>query len=246
MRIIPALAVLSLVACKTDSASVERGSGDRAVANTSSARPRQAKLPLPTRTNALIIGVQVRAEMAWNDATAANTPESWDLAAELFQRALAACRDDCTELAYAMVLARKNAIANDRSIVRPAEKPTEPQELPARVEAFVDAADTYVATAPSGDDEAVGISFLASQQYNDYGWIDESTTRFATIVLANPSHEVALYSANLMLDAFNRSGRYDDLLRWARDLSANAALMAAQPELAELVATILARAAGAN
>jgi hypothetical protein len=46
-----------------------------------------------------------------------------------------------------------------------------------------------------------------------------------------------------MLDAFNRSERFDDLLRWARDLQANAALMATHEDLAELVADILARAA---
>jgi hypothetical protein len=238
------IATPALIACKTDPAPA--ASDRKPLANTTNARPRQAKLPAPTNTNALIIGVQLRAEMAWNDATAANTPEAWDLAADLFARAYAACRVDCRELAYADVLARSNALKTDPMLVRPAEKPTTPQPLPARVEAFVDAADTYAATAPPGDDDAIGVSFLAGQQYNDYGWIDESTTRFATIVIANPTHEVALYSANLMLDAFNRSGRYDDLLRWARDLRANAALMAAQPELAELVQNLIDRAGRAN
>lgn len=251
MRLVFSLAVAvalvalpALVACKPDSPPPARA--DRAVANTSNARPRQATLPALTNTNALIIGVQLRAEMAWNDATAVNTPEAWDLAADLFARAAAACRVECSELAYATILARSNAIKSDATLVRPDEKPTEPQPLPVRVEAFIDAADSYVATAPAGDEDAIGVSFLAGQKYNDYGWIDESTTRFGTIVLANPTAEVALYSANLMLDAFNRSERYDDMLRWARDLQANAALMAAYPELAELVAELLARAARAN
>lgn len=201
---------------------------------------------MPTKTNALIIGVQLRAEMAWNDATAQGTAEAWDLAADLFQRSRDACTTECSELAYTTVLARKNALAVDPAIVKPVEKPVTPQELPARVESFIDAADAYVASAPPGDDDAIGVSFLAGRQYNDYGWIDESTTRFASIVLASPTHEVALYSANLMLDAFNRSERYDELVQWARELSANAALMAAQPELAEVVAQILSRAGRAN
>jgi hypothetical protein len=233
--------LILLAACKTDPAARSETARTE-LANTSNARPRQAKLPLPTKTNALVIGVQLRAEMAWNDASAANTSESWDLAADLFARSRDACVRECDELAYATVLARKNAIAADRSIVRPVEKPTTPQEIPARVEAFIDAADAYVAMAP-GDDDAIGVSFLAGTQYNDYGHVDESTTRFASIVIANPTHDVALYSANLMLDAFNRSERFDDLLRWARDLQANAALMATHEDLAELVADILARAA---
>ncbi len=240
-----ALLLVVLAACKTDPAPAanDHTPTRSPIANTTHGRSRQAKLPAPTNTNALVIGVQLRAEMAWNEAAAANTSESWDLAGDLFQRALAACRVECRELAYAMVLARSNAIKADPSLVRPVEKPTEPQPLPARVEAFVNAADDYVASAKAGDDEAIGVSFLASQQYNDFGWVDESTTRFASIVAANPTHDVALYSANLMLDAFNRSGRYEEMLRWARDLQANAALMATHAELAELVADLLARAA---
>lgn len=235
----------ALVACKTDGTPRD-SNADPSVAHTTSTAPRRAKLPVPTKTNALVIGVQLRAERAWSDATESNTPDAWDLAAELFQRARGSCRADCRELAYAEVLSRANAIKADPLSRPTGEKPTTPVPLPARVEAFVDAADRYVATAPSGDYEAVGVSFLASKQYNDYGWIDESTTRFANIALGSPTEDVALYSANLMLDAFNRSERFDELVQWARQLQANAALMATHTELAELVADILARAARAD
>lgn len=238
------IAVYVVSACKTDPAPSTKTAP--LVVNTTIAAPRQAKLPAPTTTNALIIGVQLRAEMAWNDATAQNTPEAWDLAADLFLRARDACRVDCRELAYATVLARSNAMKLDPSLAVPDERPTEPQPIPARVESFIDAADAYVASVPPGDDEAVGVSFLAGQQYNNYGWVDESTTRFADIVQANPTHEVAEYSANLLLDAFNRAGRYDELLQWARTMQTNAALMATHAELAQLVADLLSRAARAN
>ena len=247
MRHALASAVVSLAvagACKADPSPVREAHAR--IENATNTHPRQAKLPFPTRTNALVIGLQLRAETAWTDATAANTAEAWDLAAELFARARDACSRDCAEIAYATVLARSNALKADPALVHRGEKPVTPQPMPERVEAFVDAADAYVATAAPGDDDAIGISFLAGQQYNNYGYVDESTTRFASIVFASPTHDVALYSANLMLDAFNRSERYDDLLRWARDLQANSELMAAHTELAELVAAILARAARAN
>ncbi|MFN0252850.1 MAG: hypothetical protein ACKV2T_38605 [Kofleriaceae bacterium] len=239
----PSLTLLwSLVACKADPPPREAGSAANRAGETTA--PRRAKLPELTRTNALVIGVQLRAEMAWTDATAASSPEAWDLAADLFARSRDACLRDCAELAYATVLARSNALKADASIVRPAEKPTTPQPMPERVEAMIDAADAFMATAPAGDDNTIGVGFFAGQQFNDYGHIDESTTRFANIVNANPTHEVALYSANLMLDAFNRSERYEDLLRWARELEANAALMATHGELAELVANIVRGARG--
>jgi hypothetical protein len=232
--------VASLVACKADPPAA------RDVTNRASETafaPRRAKLPAPTRTNALVIGVQLRAEIAWIDATAANTPEAWDLAADLFTRSRDACLRDCAELAYATVLARSNALKADATIVRPVEKPTTPQPMPARVEAMIDAADAYVATAPAGDSDAIGVGFLAGQQFNDYGYVDESTTRFAAIALENPTHEVALYSANLLLDAFNRSERYEEMLRWARMFRDTPALMATHSELAEIVRMLLAREA---
>lgn len=235
------LLVIALAACKTDPAPAPA-----ATVASSDPLPRRAKLPALTRTNALVVGVQLRAESAWNDATAMNTADAWDLAADLFARSRDACPRECSDLAYAAVLARKNAIAADASLVRPVEKPTSPEEMPERVVAFIDAADAYAASAPAGDSEAAGISFLAGKQFNDYGYVDESTTRFADIVRANPTHDVALYSANLLLDAFNRSERYEDLVAWARTLQGNAVLMASHAELAEVVAQILARAAGAN
>lgn len=244
-RLAPLLAAaLTLLACRSDPPPPQTAANRPAP--TTIAPPRQATLPAPTISNALIIGVQLRAEAAWNDATLAETSEAWDLAADLFARARDACTSDCGELAYATVLARAKALDADPTSARPEDKPTEPQPLPPRVEALIDAADVYVASASPGDDDAIGVSFLAGRQFDAYGWIDESTTRFATIVLAHPAHDVALYSANLLLDALNRSGRYDELVRWARDMSANAALMAAHTELAELVAEILARAARAK
>lgn len=235
--------IVALPACKTDQPA--RSENTVAMAPSATA-PRRAKLPALTRTNALVVHVQLRAEMAWNDATSANTSDAWDLAADLFQRALASCRADCRELAYSEVLARKNAVMTDPSLRPPAEKPTSPVPLPARIEAMVDAADQYIAASPPDDPDALGAAFIAGQQYNNYGWIDESTTRFANVILTKPTEDVALYSANLMLDAFNRSERWDEMLQWARDLQANTVLMATHPELAELVADLLARAARAG
>ena len=232
----------ALFACKTERAPDASPLGAASTASTAStAKARRAKLPALTRTNAIVVEVQRRAELAWTDAEAANTPDAWDLAADLFARSRDACVAACDELAYSVVLARANAIKAD-ALPPPDPKPTTPQPLPPRVEAMIDAADRFVATSPDNA-EALGVSFLAGKQYNDYGWIDESTTRFATVVAADPRADVALYSANLMLDAFNRGERFEDLVRWARDLQANAVLMASHPEIAETVAQILRAAA---
>lgn len=241
-----ALFLCAVAACKPDPTPARV---DKPIANSVSSTARRAKLPEMTRTNALVVQVQLRAEMAWNDAEAQNTLEAWDLAADLFANVRDACLHECRELAYAAVLARKNALALDPMIaahVPLEQRPTTPEPMPPRVEAMIEAADAFVASAPAGDEEAAGVGFLAAQQYNTYGWLDESTTRFAQVVTTNPTADVAEYSANLLLDAYNRAERYEELFAYARQLSLNAPFLAAHPEVAELVRDLLARAARAN
>jgi hypothetical protein len=207
---------------------------------TSAVVKRQAKLPFVTARNIVPVTTHLRAESAWTHAESADTLDAWDTAADLFSQARDECTSDCTELAYAAVLARANAIKHDPTLERPEEKPTEPQPIPARIESFITDADAFVEAAPDNE-EAPGVAFLAANRFDDYGWIDESITRYGDIIDNHATHDVSEYSANLLLDALDRAGRYEELVQFARMLAANVALMAAHPDLADLVQNILAR-----
>jgi hypothetical protein len=233
------IAVTLLTACRPDSAPNERPISTAKRGATP--HPRKAKLPVLTKSNVLPVTTQLRAESAWKFATEADTLQAWDAAGDLFTQARDECTSDCSELAYSAVLARSRAVSHDPSLERQGEKPIDPQPIPQRVEALISASDAYVATVP-GSDESAGVAFLAGKAFNDYGWLDESVARFGTLVEHHPTHEVSEYSANLLLDAFNRRERYDELVQFARMFAANPIFMGAHPDLAETVRAILRQA----
>lgn len=71
--------------------------------------------------------------------------------------------------------------------------------------------------------------------------LDEAVVAFQAVVDASPSHQLALFSANLWLDSLDREARYDELLAAAVRMRVDHALLAARPELAQLVARLYAQ-----
>ncbi|HEY4183371.1 MAG TPA: hypothetical protein VGM90_41390 [Kofleriaceae bacterium] len=191
--------------------------------------------------NIVAVTTQLRAESAWTSAEAADTLDAWAAAADLFEQARDECTSDCSELAYAAVVARGKEIQHDPSLEQPEEKPTEPQSIPERVQTFIADADSFVESSPDAE-AAPSVAFLAAVRFDNYGWVDESIARYDSLIQKNPAHEVSEFSANLLLDALDRAGRYDELVRFANLLAGNVPLMTAYPDLAETVQNILAHA----
>lgn len=170
------------------------------------------------------------AEVRWKDAEATPTPETWELAADAHARAIAACGAGpaCAEHAYAECLARANAVRLDEQDVPPGDDPV---PLPPRLEAMVDAMDRYVALAPDSDD-APGMRFLAARaKWRHRHFDDDTFRRLQVMAYASPPVEVTEYAINLLLDAYLRSGRSDELHREVTRLLADRARLARFPDL---------------
>jgi tetratricopeptide (TPR) repeat protein len=237
MRPLILLAVsLTLVACKES----PRPAPAQATRVGADGPARMVKLDGLVRPAPSMMPAAERADTAWAEAERLATAAAWDAAAERYAELVRRCKapsDECREVAYAMVLARKNAMAAD-----PVETtdPTRPTPLPARVEAFVDACDAYANRTTSSDPELPGLQFLAASEYRKFGLDDDAIPRFEALVSTFPEHEVAEYAANLMLDALNRAGKYDELKRWAAQLLGQDALLSGKPDLRRTLERIVA------
>src|SRR5262245_49834056 len=98
--------VLVLAACEGKRAEPRVTPAKAAAASRS---PRQAMPPSlpPDRPAPYKLG---RKSFVWSFAEASNTALAWDTAAEAYEQELADCHTRCSETAYAILLARKNAL----------------------------------------------------------------------------------------------------------------------------------------
>ncbi len=165
----------------------------------------------------------------WAAAERAPSAEAWEAAADAYEAELDACTDGCLDAAYAVVLARKNAL-----LAAPEEPPPgdEPVPVPPRVQAAVDAMDAYVALAEPDDPDVAGLKFLASNALYRFRQPD-SILRMEEILRDHRGDPVAEYAANTLLDLLLRSGRVDDAKRWVAELLGDAAFLADKPALRE-------------
>ncbi len=133
------------------------------------------------------------------------------------------------EAAYAAVLAWKNALnisdegeGVDREKDR--EKKLEPRPIPEYQQKMIDAFDTYIKYVPDAP-ELVKIKYRKARIFYDYNHFDEAIKLFADIVDHNTTDELAIYSANLLLDCLNILHRYKELLHTVDNYLANPILM---------------------
>ena len=191
------------------------------------------------------------AELLWSRAVtekdARLATELWERAAGAFTRVVQAGQVDPAmrkEAAYAAVLGWKNALDVDpRPKVqagpiddRAYEAVPPPRPIAARERKMIAAFDLYLATVRDPDDEElVRIKFAKANVYRRHDQYDRAIPLLADLVAKHRTHEVAEIAAQLLLDAYNRMHRHDEMLAAATRLAADTAFVKDKPELREVI-----------
>jgi tetratricopeptide (TPR) repeat protein len=189
------------------------------------------------------------AELQWSRAENEKNPrlatELWENAAVTFTDVVKTGKVDqklLKESAYAAVLGWKNALnvdprqeakdAEADEAKNPDKKPGPPQPIPERQQKMLAAFDIYINYIKDPkDDELVGMKFLKANMYRRYNHFDEAIPIFQDILDHHPEHETAEYSANLLLDTYNRLGKYDEMLALVDKLDANQKFLEGKDDL---------------
>jgi tetratricopeptide (TPR) repeat protein len=133
------------------------------------------------------------------------------------------------ESAYAAVLAWKNALNIDDSgegvdKEKSKDKELKPRTIPEYQKKMIDAFDTYIKYVPDAP-ELVKIKYRKARVFYDYNHFDEAIKLFSDIVDHHVNDDLAIYSANLLLDCLNVLKRYKDLLATVEKYLGNPVLM---------------------
>jgi tetratricopeptide (TPR) repeat protein len=133
------------------------------------------------------------------------------------------------DAAYAAVLAWKNALNIDDSgegVDKEKSKAGEmkPRQIPEYQKKMIDAFDTYIKYVPDAP-ELVKIKYRKARVFYDYNHFDEAIKLFADIVDHHVTDDLAIYSANLLLDCLNILKRYKELLATVEKYLGNPVLM---------------------
>ena len=107
---------------------------------------------------------------------------------------------------------------------------------------LLDACLRYLKWQPQGD-KWVEIAYKAARIEYQHNQFAEATDLFTRIALDHPSHELAGYSTNLVLDAYNLLGDWRNVNGWAKRFYANAKLVEAHPALKPDLAKIIEESA---
>jgi tetratricopeptide (TPR) repeat protein len=171
------------------------------------------------------------AELIWtradNEKNARMQTELWENAAVAFTDVVKGGKLEAKlmkEAAYAAVLGWKNALNVDPRIKQQADKvesldkefdkQPQPKTIPPREEKMLAAFDIYINYIKDPkDDELVGMKFLKANIYRRYNHFDQAIPLFMDILDKHRTHETAEYSANLLLDTYNRLQRYEEMLK---------------------------------
>jgi len=107
---------------------------------------------------------------------------------------------------------------------------------------LVDACDRYLERQPRGE-KWVEIAYKVANIHYRHNAFAEATDLFTRIALDHPSHELAGYSTNLVLDAYNLLGDWRNVNGWAKRFYANAELVKAHPALKDDLAKVIEQSA---
>ncbi len=141
------------------------------------------------------------------------------------------------EAAYAAVLAWKNALNIDDVGAAPdAHKNNKPMDIPPHWQKMIQAFDTYIKYVPDSP-ELPKIRYRKARVYYEHNQFDLAAKYFEEVVTHHPKDELAIYSANLLLDALNAAGKHKELIRWVDKFMTNDDLMKDQ-EFAKQLVTI--------
>jgi tetratricopeptide (TPR) repeat protein len=193
------------------------------------------------------------AELLWSRAESEKNArlqtEEWENAAVAFTDVVKTGKVDAKlmkESAYAAVLGWKNALNVDPRVkeappedAKAYDKIPQPTAIPEREGKMLAAFDIYINYIKDPkDDELVGMKFLKANIYRRYNHFDEALPIFQDILDHHKQHETALYSANAMLDTYNRLQRYDELIALVDKLLADPKWLEAKTDLKGTIATI--------
>ena len=78
---------------------------------------------------------------------------------------------------------------------------------------MIAAFDTYIKYVPDAP-ELVTIKYRKARIFYEYNHFDEAAKLFEDIVEKHPKHELAIYSANLLLDSLNAQGKTKEVVKW--------------------------------
>ena len=156
------------------------------------------------------------------------TLSNWKDAAEQYTKVVEMKPDGkyVKEAAYAAVLAWKNALNVDdheqKELVekdreehekKKEKKKLEPLTIPEYQKKMIGAFDTYIKYVPDAP-ELVTIKYRKARIYYEYNHFEEASKLFEDIVNKHPKHELAVYSANLLLDSLNAQGKTKDVVKY--------------------------------
>jgi len=100
---------------------------------------------------------------------------------------------------------------------RPKGQKIVPKELaPVRVD-LVKASDRFT-TLLATSDRAPPVAYRAAELYYRHDQFDEARKRFEKVIITYPNHEVARYSANLIIETYLASEDYENVEKWAQRL----------------------------
>ncbi len=151
--------------------------------------------------------------------------ENWREAAEQYTKVveMSPSGKHTKEAAYAAVISWKNALnvdddgmGDDMKQMQEKykkEKKHEPIPLPEYQQKMLAAFDTYIKYVPDAP-ELVNIKYRKARIFYEYNHYEEAAKYFADIVEKHVKHELALYSANLLLDSLNAVGKTKEVVRW--------------------------------
>lgn len=123
--------------------------------------------------------------------------------------------------------------------------PTDPKRrlpIAPQRQRLVDACARYLEYQPKGD-RWVEIAYKLANIHYRHNAFGEASDLFTRIALDHPTHEVAGYATNLVLDAYNLLGDWRNVNGWAKRFYANAALLSAHPALKADLARIIEQSA---
>jgi tetratricopeptide (TPR) repeat protein len=86
-------------------------------------------------------------------------------------------------------------------------------DIPEYQKKMIGAFDTYIKYVPDAP-ELVTIKYRKARIYYEYNHFDEAAKLFEDLVKNHPKHELAIYSANLLLDSLNAQGKTKEVVTW--------------------------------
>jgi tetratricopeptide (TPR) repeat protein len=156
------------------------------------------------------------------------TLENWKDAAEQYTKVVEMNPQGkyVKDAAYAAVLAWKNALSvddheskefvekdRDKFKEKDEKGKLKPMDIPEYQKKMIGAFDTYIKYVPDAP-ELVTIKYRKARIYYEYNHFEEASKLFEDLVSKHPKHELAIYSANLLLDSLNALGKTKDVVKW--------------------------------